>query len=687
MCADFMAIRLETPVRALPGIGPTFGADFARLGIETVADLLWHIPYRYEDFSEHKAIPLLRHDENVTIIGKIRTIATRPAGKNRRLTLTEAIIENETGVMKATWFNRPYLEKTWKAGMMVSLAGRIDTHYGTTIVNPTAEPVGTDLHTGRIVPIYGLAGALTEKRVRSAIAKCLSSAELFEEWLPSTLLEAEKFPTFAQAIRDVHAPDSQDVLAKAVRRLKFDELFIHQLLFQAVRHERQERPAHTFSTDESFLKTFVTSLPFVLTEAQRKAAWEIIKDLAKGIPMNRLLQGDVGSGKTAVAAMAIANVQEAQGFSAYLAPTELLAEQQHTSLTKFLGKGTGLLTGSLARIGTKDVTRAVLKKALVAGEISVLTGTHALLQEGVPLPELGLVVIDEQHRFGVEQRHALLELGEKAPHLLSMTATPIPRSLALVVYGDLDISILNELPKGRKPILTKLVFEKDRALMWKHVRSLVDLGQQAYVVCPLIEMSEKMDGSNAIDVGESLAKGPFKGVKVGILHGRLKSDEKTQLLRDFRDKKIHVLVATTVVEVGVDVPNATAMVILGAERFGLAQLHQLRGRVGRGDDASVCYLAPDGWSNNAKERLMALVRSNDGFALAEKDLALRGSGNMFGSAQSGFPDFKLATPSDVDLMKISRDWAAEIHGSDPELTHHPLLKKKMDEAFEKVHME
>ncbi|MBT5807994.1 ATP-dependent DNA helicase RecG, partial [Candidatus Uhrbacteria bacterium] len=425
------------------------------------------------------------------------------------------------------------------------------------------------------------------------------------------------------------------------------------------------------------------------TNAQKKATWEIVQDMEKPHPMNRLLEGDVGSGKTVVSAAAAASALRVGQRVVYLAPTEILATQQHAAFVKFVDKPVALLTRSQQKLGEETISKTDLIEKINNGEVDCILGTHALLQDKVQLGDVGLMIIDEQHRFGVEQRHALLDTGDKpAPHLLSMTATPIPRSLALTIYGDLELSILNEMPKGRLPVATAVVPVKQQQGMWDHVRAQVGEGRQVFVVCPLIDPSDKLGAKSVAEVAKDLKKGALKDVKIGVLHGRLKSDEKEEAIVKFRDNKIDVLVSTTVVEVGVDIPNASVMVIVGAERFGLAQLHQLRGRVGRSDIQSYCYLLPgETLTANGESRLKAMEETVDGFKLAEKDLELRGPGNVFGNAQSGFPDFKLATPADVELMKKARDLAGEILSKDPGLDDYPLVGERVEREFERVHLE
>lgn len=681
-------MHLGTPVTALPGVGSETAKDLKGLDVRTLRDLLLYFPYRYYDYSRTPQIAALRHDDTATVTGTVEKIATRPANKNPRLKLTEAVVSDESGEIKVMWFNQPYLEKSLRAGTRVSLAGRVDAKFGgKTLVNPVWEPAGQGTHTGRLVPVYALSRSLTARRLRTAIKAALPVAREVEEWVPSAVLEAEGFKSEAEAIADVHFPDSRAALEKAVDRLKFDELFLHQLQYADIRRHVQKRTAHAIPVNEAALKAFVTTLPFALTPGQRRAAWEIVQDMARPHPMNRLLQGDVGSGKTAVAAIAASAALGAGHGAAYLAPTEILAAQQHAAFCRFFPHApVALYTGAQCLVREAPVSRDELFQAIRNGDVRLVIGTHALFQGGVDLPTLGLVVVDEQHRFGVEQRRALLE-GDPAPHLLSMTATPIPRSLALTLYGDLELSTIPDRPKGRKPIATFLVPEGGRADVWAKVREEAALGRQAYVVCPLIEESEKMAAKSVSEMASALAKGDLRGLRIGMLHGKMGAEEKAEAVGLFRAGALDVLVATTVVEVGVDVPNATVIAIVGAERFGLAQLHQLRGRVGRGDAQSFCFLLPDAVTKPGEKRLQALVESDDGFALAEKDLELRGAGNLFGNAQSGFPDFKLATLADVPLMKRARDAAAALLQKDPELSGHPVLKEKVKSSFDKVHLE
>ncbi|MBI4714222.1 ATP-dependent DNA helicase RecG [Candidatus Uhrbacteria bacterium] len=683
-----MALHLNSYVSELPGIGAKAVKDLKNMGILSVYDLLFYVPFRYDDFSNIKPIAKVKVDEMVTVSGSIVSIDSHPA-KNSRMTIVNAVIEDETGELPIIWFNQKYLIDTLRPGMRLSFSGRIDFRFRKALVNPVFEPEGKRVHTGRIVPVYGLSGSLTMKRLRTAINCALSASDELIDWVPEIIRSEEGHTKLSTTIRSVHFPESHRELSEAIERLKFDELLLHQFLFARSRQDRKKHKSFVIPIDEQVLKTFVAQLPFELTFAQKKSAWEIVQDLAKPNPMNRLLQGDVGSGKTVVAAIAANSVLSNKFTVVYLVPTEILAVQQHAVFSKFLPSyEIALFTRSQKRISDQEVKKEEVLNQLKNGTVQCVIGTHALLEEMVEIPNLAFVIVDEQHRFGVAQRHALLEKGSKiSAHLLSMTATPIPRSLSLTIYGDLDISVILELPKGRKPIGTAIIESQHRTGMWQHVKDQIALGRQIYVVCPLIDPSDKLGAKSVTDVSGQLKKGPLKDFKINVLHGKLKSDEKQDAIQKFKDGKTDVLVSTTVVEVGVDVPNATVMVIFGAERFGLAQLHQLRGRVGRSDMTSYCYLLSDDASEIALERLRTLEQTQNGFELAEKDLELRGPGNIFGNAQSGFPDFQFATSADVEIMKTARDWTTKLLNEDPKLEKYPLILEKIYTTFEEAHLE
>lgn len=528
---------------------------------------------------------------------------------------------------------------------------------------------------------------------RKVVESALSAVKEVEEWLPSRVRDEATLLELREAIPLLHFPPSPEAKDRALRRMKFDEFFLYQLLHAKSRRELREHKAPRVPFSEELIKETVGNLPFQLTGAQKKAIWAIIQDMNRPEPMNRLLEGDVGSGKTIVAALVALNAAQAHWQTAMLAPTEILAEQHAQTLQKLFGKSLrlGLYTRTKRRIGEKEVTKAQILSALKNGSIDVVVGTHALLTQEVLFDRLGLVVVDEQHRFGVRQRQALKDKQGDAdgiPHLLSMTATPIPRSLALVLYGDLDRSILDEYPVGRKPILTRLTDLGREEEAYMQMRTEMDAGRQVFVVCPLIEESDALGANSVHEVLKEFSVGPFKGYRILMLHGRMKTKEKDDVMRAFAKGEADMLISTTVVEVGVDVPNATVMYVEGAERFGLAQLHQLRGRVGRGAHQSYCFLHPSGILGEvARERLLAIEDNQDGFDLAERDLQLRGSGNIFGTEQSGFQQFKMGTMEDVDLMSFAKDFAKQLLDASPDLSVFPTVRDRLKEYVDAVHLE
>lgn len=691
-----MAFHLKDKVSAIPNVGLAKARDFHRLGIETLEDALFDFPFRYDDLSNAVHIEEVKSGQKVTIQGTITAIQNRKSQKSARMMVTEAMIEDGTGTIKGIWFHQGFLTKVLKPGQVVSLAGKADDRYGLALVNPAYEIVGNakvTRDTGRILPIYRLAGALTQKMRRRVTEAAIVCAKEVEEWMPDFLRSTAEIIDLPEAVKEMHFPASTESKDRAMRRLKFDEFFLHQLLIAKNRRELNAQKAPRVPFHEELMKAAVEELPFPLTGAQKKAIWAIIKDMDRPEPMNRLLEGDVGSGKTVVAALVALNAAASGWQSAVLAPTEILAEQHAQSLERLFGKRLtiALYTRTKRRVGGKEVTKAQLLGALKNGGAQMVIGTHALLTEDVLFDRLGLIVVDEQHRFGVKQRQALKDKQGDAdgiPHLLSMTATPIPRSLALVLYGDLDRSILDEYPAGRKPIKTEIV-EMGRELpVYEKIREEMNAKHQVFVVCPLIEESDALGVNSVHEVYKEFMTGPFKGYRIVMLHGRMKTKEKDEVMAEFASGKADMLISTTVVEVGVDVPNATVMYVEGAERFGLAQLHQLRGRVGRGGIQSYCYLHPSGVLGEvARERLKAVEDSQDGFDLAEKDLQLRGPGSMFGTTQSGFDQFKLGTMHDIDLMAAAKDGAKEILDRSPDITAYPKLLNRLLTYVKEVHFE
>ncbi len=687
---------LDKNIQRAKGIGAARAKDFARLGIVSLRDALLDFPFRYDDLSKKTEISSVSAGERITIQGAIATIENRRAKNNPRMTITQAMVEDGTGSIKAVWFHQGFLTKTLKPGVIVSLSGKVDDRYGLSLVNPIYEVLGKQQsvkQTGRILPVYKLTGAITQKMRRALAEEATKGIEEVEEWMPQDIIKSEEFMPLHDAIKEMHFPSSTEKQERALDRLKFDEFFLHQILHRRVRRALQKQKSSKIPFNKPAVTKAVKALPFELTDAQKRSSWSIIQDLEKETPMNRLLEGDVGTGKTVVAALAAVNAASSTWQTAFLAPTEILADQHAKGLQKIFGDmlTIGLFTRTKRRIKGKQVTKKQMLDALKDGKIDLAIGTHALLSEGVLFNRLGLMIVDEQHRFGVKQRRALKDRqGDEdgIPHLLSMTATPIPRSLALVLYGDLDRSLLDEYPAGRKKIETFLVEQGQEPQAHKRIKEEMDAGRQVFVVCPLIEESDALGVKSVTETYTIFKKGPFKKYKLGILHGKLKTMEKDEIMEKFSSGELDMVISTTVVEVGVDIPNATVMFIEGAERFGLAQLHQLRGRVGRGDHQSYCYLHPSGrLSELARKRLIAVVGCQNGFQLADKDLELRGPGNIFGTEQSGFEAFKLGTYADRELLYKAKDHAEWILTDDPTLKKWPSLSERVEEYIEEVHFE
>lgn len=673
---------LRQPVTTLKGVGEKLGALINRLGPATIWELLYLIPRRYDDYSLMKPINRLQYGEQVTVIGTIWETRARRA---RNQVLVQSIISDGTGQIQATWFNQPWLTEKLKAGTQIVLSGEVEQFLGRPVFqNPEWEPLEIEpLRTRRIVPIYPLTRGLAGHKMREIMKTAVDEwAPRLPDPIPSSILKRRNFYALPQAIRQVHFPGSQEALHQARQRLTFDELFLLQLGMLEQRREWQSEPGILLPADEEALQQFRESLPFQLTRAQERVIAEIVADLGQDVPMNRLLQGDVGAGKTVIAAAAMLMAARAGRQTALMAPTEILAEQHYQGLSKLLG-GLGvevrLLTGSSA-----NSERETIYRELLAGDVPVVIGTHALIQEPVQFQDLALVVIDEQHRFGVDQRQALRDKGHRSsngrrnPHLLVMSATPIPRTLALSMYGDLDLSILDEMPPGRQEIKTRWIRPAERERAYAFVQGQIEQGRQAYIICPLVEESDKIEAKAAVEEYNRLQRQIFPELELGLLHGRMKSEEKESVMRAFYNNEIQILVSTSVIEVGVDVPNSTVMLIEGANRFGLAQLHQFRGRVGRGQHQSYCLLVSDEISADAEKRLLALEQTNDGFLLAEKDLELRGPGEFFGRRQSGLPELQLASLLDVKMLEIAREEAQRVFAADPLLQqdeHHPLRER------------
>ncbi len=682
------------PVTVLKGVGEARRKGLAEMDISSVADLLMHYPRRYVDRTREARVADAVVGEECMVVGTV-TRTERRRTRNRR-TLINIDIVDDSGRMRITFFNQPWRLKQLTEGRTAVFFGKVDEYRGTKqMTSPVVDLVGD--RTGRIVPVYpqsekaGLMSWDLAAWVEESLRRC--RARGIADPVPRRILSDLGLAGRHWALANIHGPDSMGAVIRARNRLVFDELLRVQLVLLRRKHQMESESLGIEHVGGNLIEQFVEALPFPLTGAQARAVDEITADLARPIPMHRLLQGDVGAGKTVVAVAAMLAAVEGGHQGVLMAPTEVLAEQHGRGVRELLAAmevpDAGVLGGvrPLAvetLVGSMPVAeRRRVLTGLVAGSVDIVVGTHALIQQGVEFHSLGVVVVDEQHRFGVGQRAWLREQGradERVPDLLVMTATPIPRSAAMTVYGDLDVSVLDELPPGRTPIVTHSVAagSLDEESMWAHIREQVARGRQAYVVCPLIEESEKMQAASAETTYENLRGGELSDLRVGLIHGRMKPREKEETMSLFRSGRFDVLVATTVIEVGVDIPNATIMVILSADRFGMAQLHQLRGRVGRGVHESHCYLVADpdagGEGEPAAARLDALVASTDGFELAEIDLDLRGEGTLFDERQSGRNDLKLASlRRDRDWVVRARQVAAEILDSDPELTRHPQL--------------
>lgn len=728
--------NFDTPLSLISSIKKPTLAKLGRMGIFTVRDMLYHFPHRYEDYSQIRPIDSLVPDEKCTVLGTIVDIKAERTWI-RKMLLTKAVIEDTSGRLNLLWFNQRFVLQTLKAGMTIRVSGKVTKdREGLLMSNPAFEKSARDAtHTGRLVPVYPETAGLTSKFFRWQLTNILSKLKEFPDPVPQEILDRLHLPSLKQALHYIHFPKNEKFSVLARKRFAFDEMFLVQLKALQVKALFTTAKGTPISFDETSLKNFVKKLPFKLTDAQRKASFEILQDMEKTRPMNRLLNGDVGSGKTVVAALAAFAASEQKLQTVILAPTEVLARQHFESLSKLFmhtEHTLALFTRSYHILDSKTVTRPTLLKAIAAGIPKIIIGTHALLQDDIIFDNLALVVVDEQHRFGVAQRAKLQDMAltntdltqtdtDKSttlksvsslhksafvPHFLTMTATPIPRTLTLAFFGNLDISFLDEMPKNRKPIITRIATtDTEREKIYAFVRSEIAKGRQAFIIFPLVEESLALkDVKAAVAEHQHLEEKVFPNLSIGLLHGKMPAKEKEQVMRDFSaksGKKYDILVATAVVEVGIDVPNASIIIIEEAERFGLAQLHQFRGRVGRSEHQSYCFLLPHQHSslaessggqagktsNENNERLKALVKTNSGFAIAEADLALRGPGAFFGTRQSGLPDIAMENLLNIKLITIAREEAKLLLSKDPKLAKHSLLASALQKFEEKIHLE
>jgi ATP-dependent DNA helicase RecG len=663
---------LDAAVTVLDGVGPKNAERMQKLGIQSLRDLLYHFPRRYDDYTQLLPISKLKYGDEVTIIASVQSKNIRNVGKGKTK-ISEVVVSDGTAALRVSWFNQPWVIKDLNVDDKIVVSGKIDQYLGRlTMSNPEWEMLEAEqLHTNSIVPVYPLTEKIGQRWLRSIMSKVVKYwAIRVEDSLPQSLTQSADLMPLSQALLQAHFPDSFDDLKLAQQRLAFDELFALQLAVLKQKLEWQGKEARAFVAAEDWLKAQLGRLPFKLTKAQARCLKDLREDLASGRPMNRLLQGDVGSGKTIVAAIAMATVANEGAQTAIMAPTSILAEQHYRSMLATLASNGGPLAKEEIRLiigATPAAEKRKILSGLKSGEIKVIVGTHTLIEDPVLFAELELIVIDEQHRFGVQQRASLRAKGSN-PHLLVMTATPIPRSLALTLYGDLDLSVIDELPPGRQEVGTHILFPRERERAYGLIRNEIEAGRQAFIIYPLVDESETIDAKAAVEEHQRLKDEIFPNFEVLLLHGRLSADEKESAMASFRDADAQVLVSTSVIEVGVDIPNASVMLIEGANRFGLAQLHQFRGRVGRGNEKSYCILIPNNEDAAENERLKAMTESNDGFQLAERDLEQRGPGQFVGTRQSGFDHLQLANLTDSRMIDKARRLAQDILAADPMLS-------------------
>jgi ATP-dependent DNA helicase RecG len=674
---------LTSPTSVVHGIGQKQAQLLAKLGLFTVEDMIYYFPRRYDDFSKLKLIKDVTYGEEVTIIACVDQISTFTT-RNKNGMIIQALVSDDTGSIQLMWFNQTYHMRQLRKNMFISISGKIEQYMGRLVMyHPEYEKIEQEqLNTKRIVPVYALTARLNQRWLRRVIYSVLNNwAPKIPEFMTEYILEDAGLLDLSTALKEIHFPESHTNLTQARYRLAFDEIFLLQLGVLRQKHEWVQQEGRKFPISDDWLSHQLSQLAFELTGAQHRALADIRADLDSGRPMNRLLQGDVGSGKTIIAGLGIGMVVNTGAQAAYMAPTSILAEQHYNNLKKLLANPmdeSSLLDEGEVRLligDTPTKEREEILTGLAEGQIKLIIGTHALIEDPVMFDDLQIVVVDEQHRFGVSQRAALREKGNN-PHLLVMTATPIPRSLALTIYGDLDLSVLDEMPPGRQPVKTFINYPVERERIYNLVRTQVKQGQQAFIIYPLVEQGEDEAVLAAVQEQERLQSEIFPELRVGLLHGRLRPDEKETVMRQFRDRQFDILVSTTVIEVGVDIPNATIMIIEGANRFGLAQLHQLRGRVGRSDEQSYCFLIPQTSDAADNERLLAMESTHDGFILAEQDLKQRGPGEFLGTRQSGYAGLRLASLTDIQLIETARKYAQQVYENDPTLSapeHHLML--------------
>jgi ATP-dependent DNA helicase RecG len=712
-------ITLKTELQRIRGLSPSFLSKLGKLGILSVRDLLFHFPVRYEDFSRIIPIADLEMRQTATVEGIVKAVSSRKSWR-RNIVVVEAMISDESGAVRAVWFNQPYLAKILRPGLRVNFAGKVASGPdGIYLSNPSYEPVRNDgvlRHTAGLIPVYPETRGLTSRGIRYLVRPILEILPPLEEFIPPRILSENKFPSIQAALRAIHFPKTIEEADLARKRFAFEDIFLLHLMNAKFRATLSRESAPEIVPAPDTVASILATLPFELTSSQKRSLSEIMDDMGRGKPMNRFLQGDVGSGKTVVAATAAIGAAE-QGYqAAFAAPTEVLARQHYETFQKFFSDFllSHDISINLLTAHTKKKEKEEIAGRIKEGKPRIVIGTHALLQDTIVFPRLGLVVIDEQHRFGVKQRAKLVAQGKSSeakhasllPHFLSMSATPIPRTLSLTVFGDLDLSIIDELPSGRKDIITKIVAPEKRVKAYEFIREQIKNGRQGFVICPRIEPSKETDGQSETPAPRATAHNPpwsetktvkeeyeklskkiFPDLTIGMLHGKMKAREKEAVMNEFKTGKTDILVSTSVIEVGVDVPNATIMIIEGAEHFGLAQLYQFRGRIGRGEHQSYCLLFTESGSESVEHRLNALMKAKNGFEVAEHDLAIRGPGEFLGEKQTGLPDLAMQSLTDMELVRQSRESARTIITEDPGLKNYPALLERLKDFERKIHPE
>jgi ATP-dependent DNA helicase RecG len=687
-------------LKKIPGITPKYTKALEKLGLFTVQDFLTYFPFRYDDFS--KIVPLSEEyiGKVITVCAKVNSAKLNRIFK-RKLTIAEIICEDENGtLLKVTWFNQPFIIENLPKDSSVRLSGKLElTGKYFTLSSPAWEKSSREeTNTGRLVPVYSETPGITSKWIRWQMKNMLEAGKSIPDYLPEELRKKLHLYSFFSALRQLHFPENAEKLLIAKKTFAFREMFLLQLKSLQIKNNRKIEQATSFMPNKNLIENFINNLPFQLTNAQHKATKEILSDLKKTSPMNRLLNGDVGSGKTIVAAISVLEIISQKHQVAILAPTEVLAKQHFSSfyeLFKNYKFNIALFTGSYKTVNSQNIDRKTMLEKIHSGKIDLLIGTHAIIQKNVKFKKLSLAIIDEQHRFGVEQRATLLQeannlsdgYAKNIPHLLTMTATPIPRTLAIAFFGSLDISILDEMPKNRKPIITKIILPSQRVQIYNFIHSEINAGRQVFVIFPLVNESEKLIEIKAATEEHKKLTVLFPDYKIGLLHGKLKAAEKEIAMQKFKEQQTQILVSTSVIEVGIDIPNATIILIENADRFGLSQLHQFRGRVGRGEHQSYCFIFTESTNDNSLKRLKILEKSTDGFELAQEDLNLRGPGQLLGKAQSGISDIAMESLNNLKLIKIAHAEAENILKNDLKLKKYPILAKALEKFAKDVHLE